>query len=607
MDSESAIKKAIDELMSCESYWLRKTKLSMLSSRPGVTEQQLKAIEFDLALSFKDAKDVSRTVEQLYKMGATSPEVSSRLKNFVDSLSKDADSAFASEVMRQLSVTTFLDMYFTAHPESKTPSGAFKVYFTLISNNPASANTVGKKFFDSYSALREQFLQSSQSTAVRCADITPSDIDLFHLAKPLASVNFGDLAPEQISSVYGRMLTCCLEDSVRGIPDALYISPANASTKLLPRNCWHYCVTVLLPLLKRSGVQSPAVSRLTANPRASFTELAEWVAEDLDAKRDAPLLRLLLSYAIAKSPPLNDGTHHLVYMPGYLYNILPRNQLQYWVHNVERPRSFESCIESVKVSGLAGCAESLAIAHTVVSRLPVADADLRDILSGIGCENMLAFVARSFLFAKLSASPKEQTSLRLQQLQALIATKDLPAAFHLAVGFLKELSEDDVASSTPFPIQSAEDDAYKVVRQDNLPTYITLLLFNTFWCGYVRHFDNADSSALLLDSLIVFSQAVWEDGGYALWRQLIEHIKAKETFVSQIFLKYVNNTAMLADLCALKSTQISVVGSDEPMRGTELAKELRSGKLKPAEGPPKKLLFEFISVYSERLTQLLSK
>lgn len=86
-------------------------------------------------------------------------------------------------------------------------------------------------------------------------------------------------------------------------------------------------------------------------------------------------------------------------------------------------------------------------------------------------------------------------------------------------------------------------------------------------------------------------------------------------------MKYVTNTAMIADLCALKNTQISVVGRfatltcfllngifrNEPMRGIELARKLRSGKLKLAEGPPRKLLFEFISVYSERMTQLLSK
>ncbi|KAH7705186.1 hypothetical protein AAVH_27616, partial [Aphelenchoides avenae] len=149
------------------------------------------------------------------------------------------------------------------------------------------------------------------------------------------------------------------------------------------------------------------------------------------------------------------------------------------------------------------------------------------------------------------------------------------------------------------------DDAYKLVHQDNLPTYVTLLLFNTFWCGYVKHFDTAESSALLLDALILVSQAVWEDVGYALWRQLFDHIKQKELFASRIFLKYVNNTAMIADLCVLRDTRISVVGSRKPMRGTELAKGLRSGKLKLAEGPPRKLLFEFISVYSERLTQLL--
>lgn len=40
-----------------------------------------------------------------------------------------------------------------------------------------------------------------------------------HISKQLTSVDFGDLTVEQISVVYDRMLKCCVEDSLRELPE----------------------------------------------------------------------------------------------------------------------------------------------------------------------------------------------------------------------------------------------------------------------------------------------------------------------------------------------------------------------------------------------------
>jgi hypothetical protein len=196
--------------------------------------------------------------------------------------------------------------------------------------------------------------------------------------------------------------------------------------------------------------------------------------------------------------------------------------------------------------------------------------------------------------------------LEVQQLQALLALRKYRPAFELSLELIQRLAVTKPKESIPFPSPLSEtDDTYVLIDDDSLFTYLILSLFHVAWCAFVKHSHDADGQNFLLTALFVFSQSIWEEAGYVLSQQLIQHVALRTYFISPLFLMYVNNIAILSQLPMAKHTSMTIANNVNAVPGSELARELRSGKVRFAKGQPVDLLLQFLDDFKKEFEKFL--
>uniref|UniRef100_A0A915LWX6 Uncharacterized protein n=1 Tax=Meloidogyne javanica TaxID=6303 RepID=A0A915LWX6_MELJA len=177
-----------------QSYWARKSRMLTLESEFGPLEFNL--LEFDIALKFRNAKDLSFNAQKIYQLDK-SEKVRQRIGQlFSVLLDGDSDKLFSSELVGELNMDILQEMFFFAFPEQRNSTkGSLQVYLTFACNQPNKGREEG---------------------------ITAMDAVLFRLFDSLIQSKFGDLSLHNITQIYQIILKNCFADSIGRIPDDFY-------------------------------------------------------------------------------------------------------------------------------------------------------------------------------------------------------------------------------------------------------------------------------------------------------------------------------------------------------------------------------------------------
>uniref|UniRef100_A0A914KHL7 Uncharacterized protein n=1 Tax=Meloidogyne incognita TaxID=6306 RepID=A0A914KHL7_MELIC len=183
-------------------------------------------LEFDIALKFRNAKDLSFNAQKIYQLDK-SEKVRQRIGQlFSVLLDGDSDKLFSSELVGELNMDILQEMFFFAFPEQRNSTkGSLQVYLTFACNQPNSLYNVATKLFAYYLGASGEFQLDKITKEGREEGITAMDAVLFRLFDSLIQSKFGDLSLHNITQIYQIILKNCFADSIGRIPDDFYRYP----------------------------------------------------------------------------------------------------------------------------------------------------------------------------------------------------------------------------------------------------------------------------------------------------------------------------------------------------------------------------------------------
>uniref|UniRef100_A0A914BVN4 Uncharacterized protein n=1 Tax=Acrobeloides nanus TaxID=290746 RepID=A0A914BVN4_9BILA len=617
-DEDKTIAKLSAELISCQSYWQRRCKMAMLKNS-GLSEKKIKLLEFDLNLNFLDVNGVIENVSELYKNYPSEEDVMSRLKKFIELLLEASNKAFVSEIILHIPPQTLLDIFFHVYPTKRSAVGTLSVYFLLANSNSASLNSIGKCFFGSYQAAREEYAKEEPEMYQKTGGVTPYDLLLLHLARSFSEASFGDLDLNQVGFIYITMLNCCVADSEKRLTKNFYGAGIENLTPIYPAQEWNSCVLTLLALFQKREVLIPAFASLKASGISlTIQNLANAVfTENFDLLNYSEILRLLFSYAYAKSLScLNED--FLVRIPAHMYNVSLDSLTQIWTHFIKPQKSFDSSIDSVKDNIGPDTAECLEITRKLVeSCIPNIELFLK-FLETCHFEKIFSLIGYSLMVSgqyplclkfitmaiQTNITQREYLVLTLQLIQTNLALRDFQNSYEMIVILLEELMKTNTKSKIFVPIIPSDEDYYILIKEKSIINYLCLMLFHIVWCLYVK-LDNDVTKDFLLDALLMIAQSIWDFQGYALFPYLAKHITKRRSLFFPDLDQYLNNMAILSEFTLMFNVKFCI-SSEKKEYISNLKFRDWMLQVKLTKEDPTTLLMKFFKFYKDAFLDLFN-
>ncbi|KAI1712495.1 hypothetical protein DdX_09582 [Ditylenchus destructor] len=604
METDDAeMKEALSELMTCSSYWARKTKLTTFAHRPGFSKLSLQLIEFDVAVNFKNAKDASSLVQQLYFSYPSNAQVKEKVGSLLSFLLEPNYNDFGQALIKEIPVENLLKMFHGAcvEPAGGGASGNLRIYLTLAANNYSSLKMIGKKLFESYLSARADYIQQNTAREGKSSiDLTPYDLIFFSISKALVDSGFGDLALADVANLYHVMLRCAFLNSLNEIPEKLYSYNQEKLGTHKPKGCYWRAVTeVLIAFMKKMNVNPKRIEAMGRHSPPEFLKMTEALmtssnqADLLQSQDVVFVLRLLLCYAFSKTKRINSDCKSLVvYIPANVYNIGPAALETFWSEMAsDSSQKTATPVGSIRGDSNSSCLEAFKIIYTISMHLPICEATfltailndtvqvensllvvVQALLTHGNFVNALAYISKELKEGFLPASgQKDARSIivfvqyaQILQSTAIKASSEFrmnDQILKLFMDYIVLIEKLNLEPEAPFPVLPSGTDSFVFISEGNILAYVTLALFHLFWWTLVRIWDDDKLAAqkdFVMGFLIVLCQVNWREMGYLLLPQIMDHVRSKKTFCCPNLVKYINNTAMLNSITALSDVQFAI-------------------------------------------------